>query len=119
MTFQVYKSNFYVRGAPNKGIEMNKDKRKIRAKKKAKQAAISKQGQAHSPNDVNDLGVLSSNKMTIGVMDSNSNIIRTIYTVGMTEFLNVVEKYQEEGFIDLYENKNTPIDGYDVLFEPK
>lgn len=57
--------------------------------------------------------------MTIGVMDNNSKIIRTIYTDGLTEFLNVVDEYQEAGFIDLYENEKTPIEGYDVLFNPK
>lgn len=98
---------------------MNKDKRKVRAKKKAKQAAISKQGQLSASNEVVNLGSLSSNKMTIGVRDNNNKIIKTIFTDGMTEFLNVVEEYQEKDFIDLYEDKNTPINGYDVLFEPK
>ena len=98
---------------------MNKDKRKVRAKKKAKQAAIHKQAQTHFSDDVTDLGSLGSHKMTTGVMNDNNQIVKAIHTDGMTEFLNVIEEYQEKGFIDLYEDKNTPIDGYDVLFEPK
>lgn len=98
---------------------MNKDKRKIRAKKKAKQAAIRKQSQAHSHDNIDNLGFINSKRMTIGVIDENDHLQKTILTDGMEEFLNVIEEYQSNGFVDLYEDKDTPIDGYDVLFKPE
>lgn len=98
---------------------MNKDKRKIRAKKKAKQAAIRKQSQTYSQGNIDYSGFLDSKQMTIGVMDENDHIQKTILTDGMEEFLNVIEEYQSNGFVDLYEDKDTPIDGYDVLFKPE
>lgn len=102
---------------------MKKDKRAKRAKKKAKLANINKNKQRqHSgnmPNEILDFGSIpDSTEMKIGIQNDKGQIIDTITTDGLSEFMSEISKYQEMDYIDIYENKETPIDGYDAMFKP-
>lgn len=56
------------------------------------------------------------NQMRIGIRNAARVICTAVETTGMSEFIGVVSKLQEDGFEDELEHSNGMRDGYDAIF---
>ena len=55
--------------------------------------------------------------MKIGIKNSAGELIETIETLGMREFIDCITKYQDKGYSDLYQHNPLPDkNGFDVMF---